>query len=130
MSTKFNFNKYTEYLKEKESENKAMENKKDVKNDVKPDDSITKEDLKNENNILEKRIYGMLKPLFKKIQYIDKNTQYLKMDKQITGAIKDLKKKGYTFDNEDEMQEQIEVNYLQGLGFKFEKKEAKENGTK
>lgn len=123
MSTKFNFDKYNEYLKE--SEDKSMEDKKDTKTEK---SNITKEDLRTEGDMLEKRIFGMLKPYFKKIQYMDKNIEYIIQGKQITGAIKDLKKEGYVFKNTDEILEQLETNYLHDLGFKFEKKEVKQDG--
>lgn len=118
MSSKFNFDKYDEYLKNNNKEEKevdVMEN-----NEVKPESN-----LHTEMDMLEKRIYGFMKPYLKKIDFIDNNVQKLALDKEVSGTIKDLKKKGYTFENEDEILEQLEVDYLRGLGFKFNKVEVK-----
>lgn len=120
MSSKFNFDKYSDYLKNKNNEKKEvdiMENKKETINDV--------NDLHTEMDMLEGRIWGMFKDYFPKINAIDRNIKKLALDKEVSGTIKDLKKKGYTFENEEEMQEQLEVNYLKELGFKLSKAEEK-----
>lgn len=121
---RFNFENYYQRLdKKRKEEDNSMENVRntEIKKDVK-DAKKSDMDLHSEMNLLEARIYGMLNPYLKKIKFIDKNVEKLTLDKTISAAVKELKKKGYEFENEDEILEGMEVNYLEGLGFKLNKK--------
>lgn len=128
MSSKYNFDAWNEY-KEKEEDNAMGSIKNTEVKDIKKDNKDIKKtelSLHDEMDKLEKRIYGFMKPCMEEIRLIDKNVQKLVLDKTITAVVKDLKKKGYEFENEDEVLEQLEVNYLMGLGFKFNKNEGDE----
>ena len=116
---KFNFDKYNDYLKNEKEEGKNMESKeeKDVKVKL-----VTKEDLKQEADILEKRIYNSLS---KQLQYIEKKVDMLLQDKNIKDMLKEVKKAGYEVKVDEDEQLKEDIEFLKKHGFIINRTEEK-----